>query len=531
MLGWAAWDGAIPPGEEMILTGTIATAFSPTTAVRDSARRWMTEDSRTTVFIDDRALDAFSSDIASAILLPSPSSSEGGSGGDQSSSSLSSSSVATVATVTEWDADGWHYDGSGYRGGRESTRMERVALYVLALDAINFCFWPLMPPSKMDASDDAIAATTIEAVPTRNGLEYEHLATALRKVAEADDDHRENDYGGGGRADDDDNNLIRSESSYAFNPVNLIALTPAKLLSLLRPHFPLPSTSRGDEGGATTTIVYDLPNAEVRCKLLNELGWGLLKKYDGSALSMISKANASADALVGIILDTFPGFRDYVIIDADSDGLNDDDDEFSSEWDMVKGGTRSAMHFYKRAQIAVADLWAALGRRHRGSRAITPSSEADGVVGASYPTGICQFHDIDLLTTFPDYRVPQVLRHMNVLRYDPTLAMMVDGRTTMEKGGIDEISIRAGTVMAVEEIVQRVREKIRSRRNNATTTTTTTTTAESGNDSVVRSRDDLRRIADEVSSVTIDWYLWQQGERLDRARLLGEHHRVVTTFY
>ena len=51
-------------------------------------------------------------------------------------------------------------------------RMERVAMYVLALDAINFCFWPV---------DDSIVAT-------KNGLEYEHLAMALRMVAEADNE-------------------------------------------------------------------------------------------------------------------------------------------------------------------------------------------------------------------------------------------------------------------------------------------------------------------------------------------------------
>ena len=201
-------------------------------------------------------------------------------------------------------------------------------------------------------------------------------------------------------------------------------------------------------------VSYDLPNADVRCILLNELGRGLLDKYDGSALSMICKANGSADALVGIILDTFPGFRDYAIVDGDGDGPGDDDDDVdgsSSEWERAKGGTRSVVHFYKRAQIVVADLWAALGRRHRGGPLTAPSLESRAG-GVCYPSGMCQFHDIDLLTTFPDYRVPQILRHVNVLRYDPTLEKMVDGRIPMEKGGIDEISIRAGTVMAVEEV-------------------------------------------------------------------------------
>jgi hypothetical protein len=50
--------------------------------------------------------------------------------------------------------------------------------------------------------------------------------------------------------------------------------------------------------------------------LLNKLSNGLLDRHDGSALCMISKANGSADALVGIILNMFPGFHDYVNLDA-----------------------------------------------------------------------------------------------------------------------------------------------------------------------------------------------------------------------
>jgi len=160
---------------------------------------------------------------------------------------------------------------------------------------------------------------------------------------------------------------------------------------------------------------------------------------------------------------------------------------------------------------------------------------------------MCQFDDIRLLTTFPDYRVPQILRRTGALRYDPRLADMVDGRTTLERGGVDEISIRAGTVVAVEDIVRRVREEILRGVGVVPTNTTTTATAAAaddggdGGDAEGRTRDDdddddgyrhrLRAIADDVSAVTIDWYLWQRGERLDRANSLGEHHRVVTTFY
>ena len=87
----------------------------------------------------------------------------------------------------------------------------------------------------------------------------------------------------------------------------------------------------------------------------------------------------------------------------------------------------------------------------------------------------------------------------------------------LEKAGIDEVSIRAATVVAVEEIVTRVKDCILS-----------STTSEASK----KSHDDLQNLAvGDVSCTTIDWYLWQQGEKLDRANLLAPHHRIRTTFY
>ena len=288
-------------------------AFSPTAAVRDSSRRWM-EGPLTTVIIDDDALGDLSSEIARAMMRPS--------------------GTGAAAAVTEWDAEGWHYDGSGYRGC-ESSRMERVALYVLSLDAINFCFWPDVEAGDGDGDGDghcgAVAAkTTTTKTTTRNSLEYEHLAIALRKVAEADDENDDDENDDVENDVDVDVAVVRSGPSYALGPANLSTLTPSRLRSLLRPHFPSPTTGEEDVAAAVGGRYYDLPNVEVRCALLNELGRGLLDRHDGSALRMISKANGSADALVGIILDTFPGFRDYCV-DASSIPASDG-------WEAAGGG-------------------------------------------------------------------------------------------------------------------------------------------------------------------------------------------------
>mmetsp|Transcript_3939 Transcript_3939/g.7037 ORF Transcript_3939/g.7037 Transcript_3939/m.7037 type:complete len:101 (-) Transcript_3939:239-541(-) len=99
---------------------------------------------------------------------------------------------------------------------------------------------------------------------------------------------------------------------------------------------------------------------------------------------MIAKAINSADALVGIMLDTFPGFRDYV-----------DTNEWTAptsptcEWESAKSSP-SVIHFYRRAQIATADIWAALGRHHGNSSSSTLCTDDN--------LRVCQFNDMDLVT-------------------------------------------------------------------------------------------------------------------------------------
>lgn len=417
--------------------------FLPTNSVRTTCRQWMIGQSGS-VSLNMQALEKFSNEIARSI---------------HSNQSLH---------VAEWDADGWHYTGKTYQRRQyqdeelyELMRMERVGLYVLSMDAINFCFWP--------------SSTT------KNGLEYEHLAIALRKLAEIDDTSDDIRRDHDDRVDSGDaSTYIRAESSYALSPSNLATLTATKLQTLLQPHFPSSSES----------TVYELPEIGARCRLLNELGKGLIDNHNGSVLVMISKAKQSSDALVKIILETFPGFRDYVDRDSWTNKSN------SCDWNAAKSST-SVIHFYKRAQIAVADIWAALGR-------------------CSTSNQRCYFADMMLITTFPDYRVPQILRHVGAMQYAPELAAKVDNQDELEEGGVDEVSIRAGTVVAVEEMVELVKKHL-------------TDIAET--DASGQSKKNLNKLLEDVSAVTIDWYLWQRGEKEDRLNLIGPHHRVRTTYY
>lgn len=73
----------------------------------------------------------------------------------------------------------------------------------------------------------------------------------------------------------------------------------------------------------------------------------------------------------------------------------------------------------KRAQILVADLWACF----------------DGV---SYG----EFRDIDKITMFADYRIPQILMTMGALYCSPTVAAAIKDKKMIESGCSWELQIR-----------------------------------------------------------------------------------------
>lgn len=74
--------------------------------------------------------------------------------------------------------------------------------------------------------------------------------------------------------------------------------------------------------------------------------------------------------------------------------------------------------FYKRAQILVADVW-----------------------GAFKGQGYGKFNDINKITMFADYRVPQILLHVNALSYSDDLKKKVESKSVLPHGGSEEVSL------------------------------------------------------------------------------------------
>lgn len=140
-------------------------------------------------------------------------------------------------------------------------------------------------------------------------------------------------------------------------------LTPAKLIDMTEEKVLGEIFKRGD-----------IPLADERARILREVGQVVVSCFGGSFGNIIKQADHSAVRLLNILTSNFPNFQDHAI---------------------YKG---HQIHFYKRAQILIGDIWA----HFKGS-------------------GPGLFKDIEQLTMFADYRVPQTLHQWGVLKYSKEL--------------------------------------------------------------------------------------------------------------
>lgn len=191
----------------------------------------------------------------------------------------------------------------------------------------------------------------------------------------------------------------------------------------------------------------DLSLLEDRLQILNELGQTLLEEYEGQVLKLAESAEGSAIRLAELLAEKLLSFQDVAEYRGDQ------------------------VFFYKRAQIFAADLYGVFDGKDWGS-----------------------FSDIDKLTAFADYKLPQVLRHLGIFHYAEALAQKVDQEIYLEAGCPDEIEIRANTIWAVELI-----------------------------------RRELERMGRGLRAFEIDWMLWNLGQR--REFKAKPYHRTLTIFY
>lgn len=94
---------------------------------------------------------------------------------------------------------------------------------------------------------------------------------------------------------------------------------------------------------------------------------------------------------------------------------------------------------------------------------------------------------------FADYRVPQILHHLRILEYPSSLVEELRTGTCLAPGSREEISLRAASIIAVEHVRQEIL-RFRDR------------PAENDVD---------KRTSEEISSVLIDFYLWDLAKKIE----------------
>lgn len=128
------------------------------------------------------------------------------------------------------------------------------------------------------------------------------------------------------------------------------------------------------------------------------------------------------------------------------------------------------IYFLKRPQILCSDIW-----------------------GAFKGKGIGYFKDLDYLTCFPDYKVPQILHHLGILEYSSSLEGKIKNRILIPAFSREEIEIRSGTVWGVEYLKKA-----------------------------------LEKSGSKFYPFEVDWILWNKSQQLE---IKIPYHLTKTIFY
>ncbi|CAF1549980.1 unnamed protein product, partial [Didymodactylos carnosus] len=203
---------------------------------------------------------------------------------------------------------------------------------------------------------------------------------------------------------------------------------------------------------------YEMPLLNERLQVLHETGQILIDKYSGHFSNCIRQANLNAHTLLDFIVDNFPSYRDEAVYHA------------------------QRVSFYKRAQILIADIWACFRGQDLG-----------------------HFHDIDTITMFADYRVPQVLFYYHVLIYTDKLVARLK-HEMLPNGDKDEVEIRAAAIVATQLIVNCINEELPLEK-------------------------DLGDGGSRINNILVDYYLWDLRREKQVELIETPFHRTRCIYY
>jgi hypothetical protein len=206
----------------------------------------------------------------------------------------------------------------------------------------------------------------------------------------------------------------------------------------------LSEISEGDFRSIFASGRNDLLLVEERLQIIRENFRILQERFNGQALHLLHQGNMDSDKIVELLLEYFPSFNDSVTLEG------------------------KQVFLLKRAQIFVSDL--------------------------SF-TGIPELSikNLENLTVFADYKLPQILESFGVLKYSPELEEDIVNETLIPAGSQKEVEIRASSIAAIEQI-----------------------------------RDEMQRLGRNISTNELDWVLWVRAKATTFKK---PHHKTLTTFY
>ena len=183
-----------------------------------------------------------------------------------------------------------------------------------------------------------------------------------------------------------------------------------------------------------------------RIDIVRETGRILLERFDGQFARAVDSVGNRAWPLAVLLMTNLDSFRDVGSIGS------------------------VPVYFLKRAQICAHDL-------HRAWQA----RDGEGLVG------------LEELTAFADYRLPQALRHLGLIRLSASLESRIEALDELPPNSPEEIELRAASVQAVDRMAAA-----------------------------------LRAVGRRVTPSEIDVYLWGVSHQQD---VTAAHHRTRTIFY
>lgn len=154
-----------------------------------------------------------------------------------------------------------------------------------------------------------------------------------------------------------------------------------------------------------------IPLLEERCQILKNISQVVKEKMNGNFYNYTKDITVDTE-LFDIIIKYFPNFEDKR---------------------TYKGKT---IYFYKLAQLLVSDI-------------LHIRELKEGIkVNYSHLVGCA------------DYKIPQIMRAMGILKYSKGLEEIIDTKKELDQNSIYEVEIRASVIVAIEKIRKRLENKI-----------------------------------------------------------------------